>query len=285
MSKVAIVTDSTAYLPANLLRGLDIHSVPLQVIWGEQTFRDGIDIEPDEFYIRLKDAKVMPSTSQPSPAAFKQIYSDLLERGYDILSVHISSRLSGTCDSAIQAQSAFPGKRIHIIDSLQTSLAMGFPILKAARAAAQGATLEDCEVMVREDLKQCGVLFLLSTLEFLRRGGRIGGAAAFLGTALGLKPILDLRDGRVEAMERVRTMAKATDRLLEIFEERVGSRSPISFGILHANAESEAQAVLNRARERFSVDRVQDAVIAPVSPVIGTHTGPGCLGIAYMVGM
>jgi len=285
MSKVAIVTDSTAYIPPEMTRGYQISSVPLQVVWGEDTYRDGIDITPEKFYTKLPDAKIMPTTSQPSPAAFKAVYEELLKDGWDILSVHISSKLSGTVDSAVQARQSLPKGNIEIIDSLSTSMGMGFPLMAAARAAAQGATLTECKTIVEKGLENSKVFFLLSTLEFLRRGGRIGGAAAFFGTALDLKPVLELREGKVEALERIRTWNKGTDRLLEIFQRNVNGRKPVQIAVIHANAEKEAAQFLERARQLFNNSDVSEAILTSVSPVIGTHTGPGCLGIAFTTGM
>lgn len=285
MSKVAIVTDSTAYLPAELTRGLAITTVPLQVIWGEETYRDGIDITPEQFYKRLPESKINPTTSQPSPAAFRAIYENLLDQGYDILSIVLSSRLSGTMDSAIQARTTFPAARIEIVDALTTSMAMGFPVLEAARAAANGATLAEAKTIAEKSLKNTRIFFVLNTLEYLRRGGRIGGAQAFLGAALNLKPILEVREGRVEALERVRTFNKAQDRLVEIVKENVGSRKPISLAILHSIAETEAKSLLERTCSLFPVSDVRETAIVPVSPVVGVHVGPGCLGVAFMAGM
>ncbi len=285
MPPVAIVTDSTATLPANLLRGLNVFSCPLQVIWDGTSYRDGIDIQPLEFYERLKSARNMPTTSQATPGALQQLYASLIEKGFEILSIHISSRLSGTLDSAQQAKAMLPGAPIELVDSLSTSMAMGFASLTAARAAANGATLAECTLLARQALNQSGVLFAVSTLEYLHRGGRIGGAAAFLGTALNLKPILELREGRIEAIERVRTMNKAIDRLLDLFEERVAQRTPVHIATLHANAPEEAAQLLEKARQRFGVSAVHDAILTEVSPVLGTHTGPGTVGIAYLAGM
>jgi DegV family protein with EDD domain len=285
MPKVAIVTDSTAYIPAELLRSYDVKVVPLQVIWGEQTFRDNVDITPAEFYDRLPKVKAHPTTSQPSPAAFKDIYEPLLAEGFDILSVHISAKLSGTIDSATQAKQLLPGAAIEIVDSMSTSLCLGFPVLAAARAAAQGSSLAECKAIAEQGIKNTGVLFAVNTLEYLRKGGRIGGAQAFLGTALNLKPILEVRDGRIEAVERVRTMNKAIDRLLELAAERIGSRRPISLAVVHAAAPEAADALLARLRTLYSVSDVSEAVISPVSPTLGVHVGPGTLGIAFMAGM
>lgn len=285
MSKVAIVTDSTVDLPASMTHGYPIYSVPLQVIWDGQTYRDRIDIQPDEFYSRLQNSKTTPTTSQATPAAFTELYSQLIEEGYSILSIHISSKLSGTLDSASQARENFPGAKIELVDSKATSLAMGFPVMAIARLAAQGASLQDCLALAGRAVDQSGVLFLVNTLEFLRRGGRIGGAAAFLGTALNLKPILELRDGRIEAVERVRTFNKATDRLIALFQDRVGSRRPVQIAALHANAPQEAQELLKRVQECFPDGEIGDTVITPLSPVLGTHTGPGCVGLAFMAGL
>lgn len=282
MSKVAVVTDSTANIPVELIRKYMISIVPLQVIWGKNTYRDSVDIQPTEFYTRLTEAKVMPTTSQPSPAAFSETYRGLLDQGYDILSVHISSKLSGTVASALQAREHFPGAKIEVIDTNSTAMSMGFPALAAARAASQGATFGECQQIVEQGTGHTGLLFVVSTLEFLRRGGRIGGAAAFLGTALNLKPLLELRDGRIEAVERVRTMSKATDRLLDLFEERVGSRRPVYIAGLHANVPEEATLLLNRAIERFSNGSVAEGLLTEISPVLGTHTGPGAMGLAFM---
>ncbi|KPL82616.1 hypothetical protein SE15_10955 [Thermanaerothrix daxensis] len=285
MSKVAVVTDSTAYIPRSLSQGLPIYVVPLQVVWGEETYRDGIDIQPLEFYTRLKTAKVMPSTSQPSPEAFRQVYATLLEEDYDIVSIHISAKLSGTLDSAIQAREMLKSERIALIDSKVTAMALGYHVLSVARAAAQGASFEACKDLAERAVNHTGAVFVVSTLEFLHRGGRIGGAAAFLGTALNLKPLLELRDGRVEAVERIRTMRKALERLLELLDERVGQRSPLRLACLHANAPEEAEALMERVRQRYPQERLVELVMAEVSPVIGTHTGPGTVGIAYMAGM
>jgi len=285
MSKVAVVTDSTINIPADLAKPYPLFVVPLQLIWGNETFRDSVDITPTEFYTRLKTDKVNPSTSQPSPAVFIELYSKLLNQGYDILSVHISSRLSGTLASAEQAKDHFPGANIELVDSLSTSMATGLPLLYTLRAAAQGATLKECKALVEQGLANSGVLFAVSTLEYLHRGGRIGGAAAFLGTALNLKPILEMREGRIEAIERVRTMSKASERLLNLFEERINGQSPVWISALHVDAANEARELLELACQRFNKEEIIEANISEVSPVVGTHTGPGTLGLAYMAGI
>jgi DegV family protein with EDD domain len=164
-------------------------------------------------------------------------------------------------------------------------MALGFQVLAAARAAAQGATLQECKALAEKGRDHTGILFAVQTLEYLRRGGRIGGAAAFLGTVLDLKPLLELRNGRIEAVERVRTMNKAVDRLLDLFEDRVNHRSPVRIACVYSSSTEEARMLLERARQRFNPADVSEIMISPVSPVIGVHVGPNCMGLAYMAGM
>lgn len=286
MNKVMIVTDSTANIPTELLNGNPITALPLQVIWGNEIFKDGIDIKPSEFYERLSHDKIMPSTSQVTPEDFKSLYSRLISEGYDILSLHISGKLSGTLDSAIQAKRAFPDAKIELFDSNSTSMALGFQVLSASHMAEAGGSLAECKAVAAEAAKRSGVFFVLSTLEFLHRGGRIGGAQAFLGHMLNLKPLLELRDGRIEAVERVRTLTKATDRLLDLVEEKIRNEpGPIRLCAVHANAPADAERLLERAVKRFDKSLVSEAVISTISPVLGTHAGPGALGLVYMAGM
>lgn len=286
MNKVMVVTDSTANIPPELLNGNPVVSVPLQVIWGSEIFRDGIDMQASEFYERLVVDKVLPSTSQVTPEEFKSLYGRLISEGYDILSIHISGDLSGTLNSAVQAKHAFPDANIELFDSRSTSMALGFQVLSAARMAESGGSLAECKAVAEKAAKHSGVYFVLSTLEFLHRGGRIGGAQAFLGNMLNLKPLLELRNGRIEAIERVRTLAKATDRLLDLVESKIKNESgPIRLCAVHANAKKEAEILLERAKQRFSPSLISDAVISTVSPVLGTHAGPGALGLVFMTGM
>jgi DegV family protein with EDD domain len=284
MSKVAVLTDSTAYIPTDLLKVHNITTVPQVLIWGEETFHDGVDILPDDFYRRLSTAKVMPTTSQVSIVTVKDAYEKLLAEGYEVLSIFISSKLSGTMQSAIQAKEMLPkaADKIAIVDSHSTAMAMGFHVLAAARAAQAGAGLAECKKLAEEAQKHTGVYFVVDTLEFLRRGGRIGGAQALLGSALNIKPLLALQDGRIESVEKIRTKGKALDRLVEIVVEQVAGRTPVRIATLHANAEAEARAVLETAAARLNPT---EKVLASVSPVIGTHAGPGTVGLAYMAGM
>jgi DegV family protein with EDD domain len=284
MSKVAVITDSTAYLPDALLNAYSITVTPQILIWGEETFRDGVDIMPDDFYKRLETAKIMPTTSQVAIVDMKAAYEKLLESGYDVLGIFISAKLSGTMQSATQGREMLPKAvdRISIVDSNSTAMAMGFQVLAAARAAQDGANLAECKKLAEKAREHTGVYFVVDTLEFLRRGGRIGGAQALLGSALNIKPILELRDGRIESVEKVRTKSKAMERMIELVALHVASRTPVRLATLHANAEAAARAALKTAALQL---QPIETVFASVSPAIGTHAGPGTVGLAFMAGM
>ena len=279
MSKIAIVTDSTAYIPKDLVAQYNISVIPLMLIWGEETYRDDIDIKPIEFYTRLQGAKIMPTTSQPTIAEFKSLFEQLHGEGYEILSILISDQLSGTVSSATQARKLVPDAVIEIVDSQTTAMELGFHVLAAARAAENGASLAECKAVAEGAQERTGVIFAVDTLEFLHRGGRIGGGARFLGTALKLKPLLEVADGRIAALERVRTKRKAHNRLLELIETRVAGKKNIRLATLNANAAADARSLLDQANGNMEV---VETVFAEVSPVIGVHVGPGTVGLAYM---
>jgi len=283
MSKVAIVTDSTTNIPKNLLQGIDVHVAPAIVIWSGEELRDGVDIQPTAFYERLVGAKEMPTTSQATPGAFKEIYEGLVKDGQkDILSYHVSTKLSGTVNSAEQAKALVPDANIQIIDGYSASMGTGWPLLEGIKAVKAGKSLDEVVATVEKAREKSGVLLMVDTLEFLHRGGRIGGASRFLGTALNLKPILELQDGALDAIERVRTKKKAKARLIELVQERTGGETPLRIASLHANAKEEAEQLLEDAKSALNP---AESVITEVSPAVGTHTGPGTLGICYMSGI
>jgi DegV family protein with EDD domain len=284
MSKVAIVTDSTAYIPDDLIGKHHLTITPQVLIWGEETFQDGVDILPSEFYKRLETAKVMPTTSQVAIVTMKTTFEKLLEAGYDVLGVFLSADLSGTMQSAIQAREMLPkaADKIAFVDSRMTAMAMGFQVLAAAKAAEAGAKLAECQKLVQDSIAHTGVFFVVDTLEFLHRGGRIGGAQALMGSALNIKPVLTLQNGRIETSDKVRTKGKAMDRMVDLVAEAVAGRTPVRLATLHANAEADAKAVLDNAAAKLNA---VEKVLSSLSPVIGAHTGPGTVGLAYMAGM
>ena len=283
MTKIALVTDSTCSIPKDLVEKYEIIVAPQILIWGKESLEDGVDISPTEFYNRLVKDPVMPSTSQVTVSKFLEIYQRLLDQDQQILTILVSTKLSGTVNSAVQAKSMLPaGAPIEIVDSNSVAMAMGFHLLTVARAIKQGATLSECVALAQKALGQTGIFFAVDTLEFLHRGGRIGGATRFLGTLLNFKPILELRDGRVEAVERVRTRRKSLSRIVELVAEQVGSRKPVRLASLHANAPDDAQIVLDEAT---AILNPIETYSSEVSPVVGANAGPGVVGLVYMAGM
>jgi len=278
MSKIAIVTDSTAYLPAELNQQYNIQIIPLTVIFGDESFRDGVDLSPAAFYTRLQQSERMPTTSQVTVGAFKELHGLLAQGGYDTLTITISGKLSGTVDSARQAAQILPDANIEIVDSLSTTLDQGLVVLAAARAVEAGASLAEAKQVAEEARDRSGVVFAVDTLEFLHRGGRIGGAKRLLGTVLNIKPILQIKDARVDTLEQTRTRKKSLNRLVEIVAERVAGKSNLRLGVSHANSQEDAQRVLEMASARLNP---VETMVAELSPVIGTHVGPGTVSLAY----
>lgn len=281
MSKVAVITDSTAYLPPEIVEKYQITVIPQVLIWGEETLLDGIDIQPSEFYERLKTTDVMPTTSQATVATFKALFERLVGEGKEVLCVLLSDKLSGTINSYTQAIEFFPDANIDFVNSESVAMSLGFCALEAARVAQSGGSLAECKAAAESAKNRVGVVFAVDTLEFLHRGGRIGGASRFLGTALQLKPILTVLDGRVEAIERVRTKKKAHNRLIDIIVERTAGSTSVKVATLHASAYDDAKTLLDAAVERLG--NVDESIFSEVSPVVGTHAGPGTVGLAYMV--
>jgi DegV family protein with EDD domain len=276
MTSVALVTDSTAYLPPQLLAEYGITVVPLYLHFGEEAYRDGVEITPEQFYTRLPTERVMPTTSQPPAGDFIETYRRLIEGGASvILSVHISSKLSGTVASALMAREEFPGVPIHVVDSLSTSMGLGYLVLEAARRLRAGRTVEEAVSAVESLRERIRILFVVDTLEFLHRGGRIGGAQAFLGSLLNLKPLLAVRDGHVDAVERVRTKKRAVERMLELLTAEMG-KLPVRAAVLHSVAPEESERLRQQVQARLNCQEIHTVVL---SPAIGTHAGPGTIGI------
>ncbi len=284
MSKVALVTDSTAYIPKDLREKYSITVVPQVVIWENESFEDDVTMTPDQFYTRLRTAKVMPTTSQASVVNMHKAFSTLLDQGYDVLGIFVSTKLSGTFQSATLGREELTSgqDKITIIDSETVAMAMGFQVLAAARAAMDGASVADCKALAEKARSHTGVYLTVETLEFLHRQGRIGGAQRFLGTALNLKPILTVEGGRVEPMERVRTRGKALDRVVEIVAEKCAGKSPIRIATLHADSPNDAKLLLDKITP---IVNPIETIFAAVSPAVGANAGPGTVGLAFMAGM
>jgi DegV family protein with EDD domain len=224
----------------------------------------------------------MPTTSQCSIPYFQRIFEDLVAEGKtDILCVLISSKLSGTISSAQQAKELVPGANVEIVDSLSTAMGLGYQVLEAAKMAAAGESLEACKQAAEGNIKKAGVFITPETLEYLHRGGRIGGGAKFLATALNIKPVLEVQDGRLEAVERVRTRKKVMRRIAELAAERIGTNQPVRISALHANSAEDARMLLEEASELLNP---VESFLSEVSPAIGVHTGPGTIGLCWYAG-
>jgi DegV family protein with EDD domain len=279
--KIVVVTDSTAYIPEAALDGLDIPVIPLWLIWGDERFRDRVDIEPPAFYRRLRDSKAFPTTSQPSAGEFEAFFRQVGSETDAIVGVFISSKISGTVPNAQAAQAQLGDLDIRVVDSLSTSMGLALVVLATAQAAAAGKSLDEV-VAVAEDMRnRVHILFVVDTLEYLHRGGRIGGAKRFLGTALNIKPLLHLEEGSVEPLVQVRTKRKAVTHMLDVVEERLAGKPLAAAGVIDVDSPREGNAVVERVKERFGISTVYRTT---VSPVIGAHTGPGTVGIGFYAG-
>ena len=278
MSKIAIITDSTAYLPQDVIEKYDIKVAPLTVIFGEESFRDGVDLSPTEFYTRLQNSEVMPTTSQVTIGVFNEMFEQLHQEGHQILVVTISGELSGTVESARQAAQLLPEAQIEVVDSLTTTIGVGLIVLAAAGVAATGGSLAECKQAAEQARDRTNLAFAVDTLEFLHRGGRIGGAKRWMGTMLNIKPILTIADGKVAPLEQVRTRKKSIRRLVDILAAEVAGKSKLILAVAHANTPEDAQSLLSIAEGRL---QPHSSMITELSPVIGTHVGPGTVALAY----
>jgi DegV family protein with EDD domain len=276
--KIAVVTDSTAYIPQEALGDFNIPVIPLWLIWGDERFRDGVDIDPPTFYGRLPGSKVFPTTSQPSAGEFIEFFQQVGQGAESIVAVLISSKLSGTVASALAAKAELSEMDIHVVDSLSTSMGLGFGVLEAARAAAAGKPVGEAVAAAEAVRDGTNLMFAVETLEFLHRGGRIGGAKRLLGTALNLKPLLYVDEGRIEALASVRTKRKAVARMLDEAEERLGGKPMAEAAVLDVDCPQEGESVAEMVKERFELPIVYRT---KVSPVIGAHVGPGTVGVCF----
>jgi DegV family protein with EDD domain len=280
MPGVAVVTDSTHYLPREVVERHGLHEVSLYLNWQGETRREADIADYDAFYGELRAASELPSTSQPSVGDFLAVYEPLLEAGHDIVSVHISGGISGTVQAAEQAREALveqgiDPERIAVVDSRTGCAGIGFMAIAAANAAARdGASVADAVAAARAIREGMKVWFAVDTLEYLRRGGRIGAAGAWLGSALKIKPILTI-DDTIEPVERVRTSARSFERLVEFLRERRDGGADVFF-VQHIQAPDVAARLAERGRDIYGRDA---EFISEIGPVIGAHVGPGLLGV------
>jgi len=277
---VRIVTDSTADMPAEMAQELGIPVVPLSVVFGEESFKEGLEISHDVFYERLGHSKELPTTSSPSVGDFLDTYREVLKETDEIISVHVSAKLSATYSNATQAAAilADEGARIEVVDTKTVSLGMMFMCQAAVKAAAEGASVEDIRAMIDGMSPRTSVYVVLDTLEYVRRGGRIGRARAFLGTVLRVKPILSFDGGEVHPEERVRTRRLALDRLFHLVSS---APNVVAAGVAYSVNAEEAEELRRRMTE--ALDGV-DVQMTRIGAVAGVHGGPGVLGVGFLRG-
>ncbi len=272
-ARVAIVTDSTADLPPSLAAARSISVVPLTLHFDGRSLLDGVDITPSEFYRRLPHSTIHPTTSQPSPGQFAERYSALLGSYDSIVSIHISEKLSGTYESARQGAEMTDARRVRVVDSQVVSMSLGLVVLAAAAMAASGSDPEAVVSRIEGMRDQVQTYFSVATLEFLRRGGRIGRASALVGSVLQVKPVLCIRDGLVTPLERVRTFERALNRVVELARAVDRGRGVCAI-VGHADADEDAERV-GRELEPLA----ETLMIQPLGPVVGAHAGPGVVGV------
>jgi len=269
--RLAVVTDSTADLSPELVEERGISVVPLTVNLDGQSYLDGVDITAAEFYARLAASGGMATTSQPAPGQFAEVYERLLLDHAEVLSLHISARLSGTYDAARQGAELVARDRITVIDTGQASMPLALIVLAASGMAAEGTTMEVLLQRLHPIQEAMRVYFMVGTLEYLRRGGRIGRASALLGSVLQVKPVLTIQDGQVAPLERVRTQEKALSRVIELARQSGGQLCAL---VGHAAAEEHALRIAG------ALDSVAETlIVGSLGPVVGAHAGPGTVGV------
>jgi DegV family protein with EDD domain len=277
---VAVVTDSTAYLPVGVARERGIRVVALEVRLGDRIGREGVDIDAAELSAALADRHLDVQTSRPPPAEFAACYRAAFDAGADeVVSVHLSRELSGTWDAARLAAEEVGAGRVRVVDSRATGMGLGYAVLAAADAAQAGSCGADVAAAAESVAARCRVFFSVETLDRLRRGGRIGAAAALVGTALAVKPLLHVAQGRIVPLEKVRTRARAAQRLVE-FAVRAAGNGPVDLAVHHLAAATRADEIAVRLREH--IPHVARLLVSEVGAVIGAHVGPGLLGVVVV---
>jgi len=276
--KILVVTDSSSSLPEELITELDIRVIPLWLIWDDHCYRDGVDIDPHTFYQRLRTSDSLPSSTQPSAIEFKEFFQNLADECGGIVNVLASSNISGTVESAEAAKEFVPGLPIRVVDSLFSAMGEGLVAVAAARAAASGKPIDEIVAVAEKTRDHTHLLFVVDTLEYLHKGGRIGGAKRLLGTALNIKPILHFEDGTIQPLSQTRTKSKGVEELLNIAAERLGSKPMAEAAVVHVDCLDEGRSLVEKVKERFNPPLIH---LSDVSPVVGTHVGPGALGLAF----
>lgn len=276
MGRVRIVTDSTADIPSDIINQLGIIVVPLKVNFGREVYRDGVDISSGEFINRLGKEEVLPTTSQPSPGEFVAVYEKITAKGESVVSIHLSGELSGTVQSARTAKTMTDSMDIHIVDSRSVSMGLGLIVMSAAAAANEGKSVKEILTLAKEKIEKTTITFLVDTLDYLEKGGRIGKASAFLGSILKIKPILAIDDGQIVPVERTRGKSKALERISQMVAENADLSKNYMCALVYGNDYSSIVTIRDMIKQKV---KCSDPVIAELGPVIMAHAGPGVVGI------
>lgn len=278
MGQIKIVTDSTADLTPALIKEFNINVIPLKVLIGDNVYREGVDITPSKFYELLAQSDKLPTTSQPSPGEFIELYQDLTADGSSVISIHISGQMSGTVQTANLAKNTLNDRDITVVDSRVVCMALGLVVLAAARAAREGQSKEQILAKIQEVAGKVQTYFVVDTLEYLAKGGRIGKAAALVGTVLNIKPILTIDDGMIAPYEKVRGKNKALDRILELGKEFSQQHKKMHCAIVHGNVLEEA---IKFHQKVVSELNYCEHVICEIGAVVGSHAGPGTIALFF----
>jgi DegV family protein with EDD domain len=277
-TKVAIVTDSTANLPVDVIKEHNIYVIPQILNWEGNSLLDQIDISTEEFYQRLPQSKDLPKTSQPAPGQFTEHFEKVAEGAESIVAIFVSEYLSGTLQSAHLGAEAMGDYPIEIVDSRSVSLGLGLLVVAAARYAAEGHDYKEVAAYVRQLVPRLRVMFVVDTLEYLHKGGRIGGAKRLVGSVLSIKPVLHLEDGKIEPLASIRTKNKAIEHMLDVVLEEMRGKKKVHAGVIHARAAEDALYIADRVRSEAAPDEL---LINELTPVIGANVGPGVVGMGY----
>ncbi len=277
---IKVVTDSTSYIPLELRNRYDISVVSLGVNFGSENY-DEEDIDNETFYDKLKKYKELPKSSQPAPLGLYNLFEELVSQGHSVVGIFLSSEMSGTYSNAMIAKEMilkrYPNATIEIIDSRSNCMELGFPVIAAAKAAHEGKLFEQILSIANDIISKSRFLFVPQTLEYLQKGGRIGGAAAFLGSILKIKPILTVVDGKTAVFGKVRTLSRAVTTIIDTFLKDAKEKGLGEVVVHHINCMAEGMKLAERIEESLKIS----VPVYPIGPVIGLHVGPGALGVAY----
>lgn len=277
---IKIVTDSSADIPPQLLKELGITVVPLYVRFGNDVFRDNVDISNEEYYRRLVNDNVFPNTSQPSPADFKQVYEELAKDADGIVSLHLSAKLSGTIPSALQARETMQNScPIEIIDTLSITIGQGLVCLAAAKAAKAGATMDEVVKIAREAVPEIHFMVLFDSLKYLAKGGRIGKAKGLMGAMLNIKPLIGMKDGEVIPLGKARSYSKGLEQQYEFIEKAIDEGKVEELAIMYNTKKDEAEALADRVAPMYPREKI---IMGEIGPILGTHSGPNITAVCLL---